>query len=129
MKIDIHQHYWSEPLLEALSRRNRPPYARIEHGDWVLRLAGEADTTLGALDLDIDHRAGELREHGFDAAVIALSSPAGIEDLPVSESDPLLAAHLEGVRALPPQFRHWGVSSAWRFDLDAIDAQLDAGAV
>jgi hypothetical protein len=129
MKIDIHQHHWSEPLLEALARRSQPPYARVDHGEWVLSLSGEADTRLNARDIDVDYRLNDLWDRGFDAAAVALSSPAGIEDLPISEAQPLLDAYLEGARALPHAFKHWGVSSAWRIDPDFADAQLDAGAL
>lgn len=129
MKIDIHQHHWSEPLLEALARRNQPPYARVDKGEWVLYLSGEADTRLSAQDIDIDHRLNKLWGRGFDAAAVALSSPAGIEDLPISEAQPLLDAYLEGARDLPHAFKHWGVSSAWRIDPDTVDAQLDGGAI
>lgn len=129
-RIDIHQHHWSEPLLSELSRRTEPPFARIDRGAWVLHLAGEADTRLSAADIDIDHRAALLRKGGFDSAVIALSSPAGIEDLPVSEAQPLIDAYLEGVRALDTNvFKHWGATSVWRIDPHVVDAQLDAGAV
>ncbi|MFT4049491.1 MAG: amidohydrolase family protein [Solirubrobacterales bacterium] len=133
MKIDIHQHHWTVPLLAALGTRTSPPFARADDGDWILTLAGEADTRLTLDDLDIQARAERLAAAGFDAAVLAISSPAGIEDLPVSESRPLIEAHLEGVRRLAavpgPRLLHWGVGSAWRVDTGEVDAQLSAGAV
>jgi hypothetical protein len=129
MKFDIHQHFWTEPLLQALARRSQPPFARVDAGDWVITIAGEADTRLTAEQTDPTARVEQLSEQGFAAAAIVLSSPAGIEDLPLSEAQPLLDAHLEGVRALPHEFRHWGVSSAWRIDPDYVDAQLDGGAI
>ncbi len=41
MKIDIHQHLWTEPLLQALAERRELPFVRREHGLTVLFLAGE----------------------------------------------------------------------------------------
>jgi predicted TIM-barrel fold metal-dependent hydrolase len=129
MKIDIHQHFWTEPLLAALSERSSVPYARSKDGSWLLHLGGEADSLITADQIDPTARLQALWNEGVDAAVVALSSPAGIEDLPVGEAQPLLDAHLAGVRELPAAFRHWGVSSVWRIDPDVVDAQLDAGAV
>jgi hypothetical protein len=41
MKIDIHQHLWTEPLVQALARRKELPFVRVEHGLTVLFGAGE----------------------------------------------------------------------------------------
>src|SRR5436190_9434561 len=96
-QIDIHQHLWTEPLLKALEQRDHPPLARRSGGQWVLQSAGEAEYVIGSAESDPLERLAELRAGGFDRAVIAPSSPIGLEDLPVSESIPLLDAHLEGV--------------------------------
>ncbi len=32
MKIDVHQHIWTEPLVEALAERGELPFVRHEHG-------------------------------------------------------------------------------------------------
>lgn len=129
MRIDIHQHHWSEPLLLALSRRKEPPYVRLDRGTWVLTAAGEADTRLSDADLDIEHREALLRENDIDVAVVAPSSPIGIEDLPAGEAQILFAAYIKGASELPARFRFWGATSVWRPDPEAVDAQLDAGAV
>jgi hypothetical protein len=127
--IDIHQHLWTEPLLKALEQRDHPPQARRVGEDWILQSAGEAEYVIGSAESDPFERLAALRASGVDCAVIAPSSPIGLEDLPVSESIPLLDAHLEGVRGLPEGFLHWAVSSVWRIDPDRLEAQLDAGAV
>ena len=129
MRIDIHQHHWTDALLEALSRRTQFPYARIESGEWVVHSAGEQPARLSANDLDIDQRAVELRRAGFEQAVIALSSPIGIEDLPVAEANRLIDAYLDGARALPDGYRYWGAVSAWRPDADIVEVQLASGAI
>ena len=41
MKIDVHQHLWTEPLVEALLTRSELPFVRSENGLTVLYLAGE----------------------------------------------------------------------------------------
>ena len=41
MKIDVHQHLWTEPLVEALAARSELPFVRVENGLTVLYLAGE----------------------------------------------------------------------------------------
>ena len=41
MKTDIHQHLWTEPLVQALAQRRELPFVRDEHGLTVLFLAGE----------------------------------------------------------------------------------------
>lgn len=129
MRIDIHQHHWSGALLEALSRRNQFPFARIEGGDWVVYSAGEKPARISEHDRDIELRAAQLRMSGFDHAIVALSSPIGIEDLPVAEANRLIDAYLEGVRELPEGFRHWGAVSAWRPDPDVVETQIASGAV
>jgi predicted TIM-barrel fold metal-dependent hydrolase len=128
-QIDIHQHLWTEPLLLALEQRDHPPQARRHGEDWILKSSGEAEYVIGSAESDPLERLAALRAAGVDRAVIAPSSPIGLEDLPVSESIPLLDAHLEGVRNLPSEFLHWAVSSVWRIDPDRLEAQLDAGAV
>ena len=45
---------------------------------------------------------------GLDGALIALSSPLGIESLPAGEAEPLLEAYHEGVQALGAPFGWWG---------------------
>ncbi len=41
MKIDVHQHLWTEPLVRALTERTEFPFVRREHGLLVLFLADE----------------------------------------------------------------------------------------
>jgi hypothetical protein len=41
IKIDVHQHIWTEPLVAALAERSELPFVRREQGLTVLFLAGE----------------------------------------------------------------------------------------
>lgn len=44
IKIDIHQHLWTEPLLQALAEREELPFVRRENGLTVVFLAGSVLT-------------------------------------------------------------------------------------
>jgi hypothetical protein len=63
-----------------------------------------------------ERRLELLAGDGAAHALIALSSPLGIEALPRAEAQPLIDAYLEGVGALPEQFGAWGPVA-----LDALD--------
>ncbi len=58
MKTDIHQHLWTEPLVEALARRSELPFVRDEHGLTVLFLAGERPYVI---DLDSEEASRRAR--------------------------------------------------------------------
>ncbi len=104
MRVDVHQHLWTEPLVEALERRTRLPFVRREGRLCVVHVAGE---TPSAVDLDAERpaaRAELLERDGVDRALIAISSPLGIEALPRAEAEELIGAHLDGVSALGERF-------------------------
>src|SRR3954462_12018492 len=104
LRIDIHQHLWPEPLLRALSRRLRPPRLVHSGGGWTLHLLGEAPAPVTLADHDPDRRAALVDADGLDRALVALSSPLGIEGLPAAEAEPLLAAYHDGVAELGARF-------------------------
>ena len=108
VRVDVHQHFWTEPLVEALARRQRLPFVRREGRLCVVHVAGE---TPSAVDLDAERpaqRAALLERDRVDGAVIAISSPLGIEALPRAEAEELIGAHLDGVQALGERFGAWG---------------------
>ncbi|HTW12241.1 MAG TPA: amidohydrolase family protein, partial [Solirubrobacteraceae bacterium] len=74
-------------------------------------------------------RAAQLREDGLDRAVIAISSPIGIEALPRESALELIEAHLEGVLALPRELAAWGPIAIDGADPDDVDALLARGCV
>jgi predicted TIM-barrel fold metal-dependent hydrolase len=125
--IDIHQHLWPEPLLRALSLRHEPPMLVRHRTGWVLRLSGEPEAPVDFADHDPDRRAALVRADGLDRALVAPSSPLGIEALPTDEAEPLLDAYHEGVGALPDAFGAWAAVGLSNPDPSGLAALLDAG--
>ena len=129
MKTDIHQHLWTEPLVEALSRRRELPFVRHEHGLTVLFLAGEQPYVID-LDGEAPSARAELVERdGLDRALVCLSSPLGIESLPRASAVELIDAYHEGALALGEPFGVWGALALDQLDPDDVDRALDRGCV
>jgi hypothetical protein len=129
MKIDIHQHLWTEPLVAALEQRTELPFVRDEHGLTILFLAGERPYVI---DLDSEaspRRAALVEQDGLDRALLCLSSPLGIESLPRAQAQPLLDAYHEGALALGDPFRVWGAIALDRPDPSDVDRALELGCV
>ena len=108
MRIDVHQHLWPERLLDALARRSAPPLLRRTAEGWVLRLEGEPDQPVDLDDHDPAARAALAEADGLDRALVAPSSPLGIEALPAAEAAELVEAYNDGVAELPDRFGAWG---------------------
>lgn len=125
MTIDVHQHLWPPTLIGALRSRTRPPCLR----DWTLTLAGEPPTELAPADHDVDRRREQAFADGLDLALVSLSSPLGIELLPATESQTLIAAYHEGACALPPPFGAWAAACLSEVDPDDLATRLHQGFV
>ena len=125
--IDIHQHLWPEPLLQALALRRDPPMLVRRGSGWSLRLAGEPEAPVDLADHDPDRRAALAGADGLGRVLIAPSVPLGIEALPAGEAEPLLAAYHEGVAALPAPFGAWAAIGADAPDAAALARLLDEG--
>ncbi len=121
--MDVHQHLWPAELVEQLRRRSRPPMLR----GWTLHTAGEAPFDIHPADHDPQRRAG-LDPH-LSRALVSLSAPLGIEQLPVPEAAPLLDAWHRGVLDLPGPFASWASSSTIDPDLDGLKGLLTGGFV
>jgi hypothetical protein len=128
-RTDVHQHLIGPSLIDALARRRRPPMLLRRRRGWTFRLAGEPDSVLSVEAIDAQLRGAELRRDGVDRALVALSAALGIETLPGEEAAPLLAAHHEGVEALPERFGAWGAVQLEAPDPADVDALLVRGAV
>lgn len=129
MQIDVHQHIWSEPLLDRLAVRDTLPFVRRSHGLTVLHSAGEQPYMIDIEAEACERRAQLVERDGLDRALVALSSAIGIEALPRAEAQPLIQAHLEGTAALPEPFDSWGPVALDEPDPDDVDGLLDAGCV
>ena len=129
MRLDVHQHIWTAPLIEALAARSELPFIRLRGAIAELHAAGERPCAI-----DLNSEAPSRRTRLLDAdrielAVIALSSPIGIEALPRDEALPLIDAHLEGVQALGHRFAAWGPLPLDNPDPDDVDDVLARGCI
>jgi predicted TIM-barrel fold metal-dependent hydrolase len=129
MRVDIHQHIWTEPLLEALAARDAMPFVRTSDGVTTLHCCSE-------LPYVIDHaanasatRAQLVHEDGLDLALVAISSPIGIEALPREEAKALIDAYLDGIAELPREFGAWGPVPLSEPDPSDVDELLARGCI
>jgi hypothetical protein len=91
--VDMHQHFWPEAFVEALSCRQRPPCLRGS----TLELAGERAASIDVRAHDLDARLTLLDRCGIDVAVVSLQPTLGIAALPDDERDELVAAYEDGM--------------------------------
>jgi 6-methylsalicylate decarboxylase len=94
---------------------------------WTLRLQGEAEAPIAPADHDPDRRAALVEADGLDCALVALSSPLGIEGLAPGEAEPLLAAYHEGAAELPAPFGAWAAVGLAEPDPARLSRLLDQG--
>src|SRR4051795_3106025 len=87
MRIDVHQHLWSEPLVAALAQRRSTPCVRRDGQAWRLRLPAEPPCAIDVAGDDPARRAALLALDGVDGALIALSTALGVEGLDSEESE------------------------------------------
>ncbi len=129
MRIDVHQHLWTEPLLDALAERDELPFVRREHGLTVLFLAGERPYVVDLAGEAGAHRAALLARDGVERALVCLSSPLGIECLEREQSLALLDAYHDGALALGAPFGVWGAVALDGADGADVDRALARGCV
>lgn len=127
--VDVHQHVWTPPLLDALAARDRLPFVRRSGRLTVLHCAGEQAWAIDPEAETPRRRADLVRADGLDLALIAVSSPIGIEALPRDEARELIDAHLEGVDELGDEFGAWGPLSLDQPNPDDVDDLLARGCV
>jgi 6-methylsalicylate decarboxylase len=129
MRIDVHQHIWTEALLDALAARDSLPFVRRSDGLTVLYCASEQPYVIDVESEAPFRRASLVRTDGIDLALIALSSPIGIETLPRDDAGELIAAHLAGVASLSEEFAAWGPVALDAPDPDDVDQLLAQGCI
>jgi predicted TIM-barrel fold metal-dependent hydrolase len=128
-RIDVHQHVWTAPLLAALERRDRLPYVRRSGALRILHSAGEQPFLIDVAAEAPDRRDQLVAADGLDLALVALSSPIGVECLPRGDAQGLIDAHLDGVGDLGDRFASWGPLALDGPDPDDVDALLARGCV
>jgi predicted TIM-barrel fold metal-dependent hydrolase len=126
---DVHQHLWPEPLLSALAARRRPPRLLREDGGWTLRIHGECDSRFESADHDPGRRLELMDAYGVERALVAPSTPLGIEALDPDDAASLLDAYHEGVAELPSRFGAWAAVGLGDPDPAELARLLDRGFV
>lgn len=122
-RVDIHQHLWPRPLLDALRARNSPPMLR----GWTLHTTGEPPFDVDPADHDPAARAA--LEIGSHRVLLSLSTPLGIERLDPDDAAPLLDAWHAGVADLPLPFAGWAAVTETDPDLDGLEKLFGSGFV
>jgi hypothetical protein len=107
VRIDVHQHVWTPPLIDALSQRRDLPLITVEAGVHSVHCAGEPPWELDSRGESAAARTTLLDVDVLDAAIVAISSPIGIEALAREEALELIDIHLAGVAQLGPRFGAW----------------------
>jgi hypothetical protein len=129
MQLDVHQHIWTEPLLDALAARRSLPFIDRSDGLTVLHSASERPYVIDVASEAPDRRAELLATDGLDRALVAISSPIGIEALPRDSAEELIDAQLVGIEELGAPFDAWGPLALEDCRPDDVDRLLDRGCV
>lgn len=119
-RCDVHQHLWPPALVAALRARSEPPLLR----GWTLHLPGEPPYEVDPADHDV---AARLTRQGDVRALVSLSSPLGLEDLPVAEARALLDTWHAGALELPEGLGAWAAVSRHEPDLSGLADLLRGG--
>ncbi|HVP01613.1 MAG TPA: amidohydrolase family protein [Solirubrobacteraceae bacterium] len=127
--FDVHQHLWPDSFTALLAARRSPPCIARDETEPRLVLAGEPELRWDRRAHDPDVRAERLASSGLHRALLAMSSPLGIEALPRAEAQPLLDAWNDEVLALGIPFGVWGAVALDEPDPREVDALLDRGAI
>ncbi len=123
--VALHPHLGPHP--GAVARRRRRSAPRLD--GWTLHRDGEPPYAVNPADHDpVARRAAADTAFGADSLVlVSLSSPLGLEALPVDEAAPLLDLWHDGAAALAPQFGAWASVSSREPDLDDLTGRLAPG--
>jgi hypothetical protein len=129
MKVDTHQHLWTDPLVKALTTRSELPFIRAEGGVPILHLTTELPYIIKMTSETSKTRAMLLKKDGLERALVCISSPLGMESLPRDEALKLIDAYHEGALSLGNPFGVWGAIALDNADPDDVDRALALGCV
>src|SRR3954451_15262326 len=104
LRTDVHQHLWSEPLVEALAARHEPPFIQRRGRIWELKVPGEAVCTIDVAGDNPANRGALVHLDGLDLALLSLSTILGVEGLPGDEAEPVIDAYHSSLAELPRSF-------------------------
>jgi hypothetical protein len=107
--VDVHQHIWPAGVLRVLERRTAAPKAKWNSERWHIDLPGEPGFEIDPHDHDPAERAATLT---VDRALVALSSPVGLEALPPRDALAAVAAWQEAATELPDELGWWSATPA-----------------
>ncbi len=129
MRVDVHQHLWTPPLAAALRERTELPLIAGDGDLLTVHCAGEQPWMLDIRGESVARRTALLDQDGLEAAIIAISSPIGIEALEREAALELIDRHLDGVAALGPRFGAWAPLVTDHPEPDDVDRLLARGPV
>jgi len=135
--VDVHEHLWPPPFVEALRRRSAPP--RVVGEELVL---AEGTYPADLRSHGLEERLALLDRAGIDVAAVSLQPTLGLQSLEPAEREELEQAWEEGIlevaaaaggrlRPLTPRVPRVGFAGASAgadtfADLDALAPVLDA---
>ena len=127
MTIDMHSHWKSSELADAMRARSQPP--RIVHGDDGIEVL---DGRFGIQPLDeafddVDERLASMDRQGIDRAMLSMQPGFGwMERLPVEESLPLVRRYNDAVSNLCTRYpdRFTAVAALPLRDMTAAAAEF-----
>jgi len=103
----VHQHLWPEAVLRVLEGRAGRPRAIWKSGRWRVELMGEPSFAIDPAEHDPGERERSLE---VDRALVALSSPVGLEPLPPRDALAALSAWQASARELPARLGWWAAT-------------------
>jgi hypothetical protein len=118
--VDVHQHLWTEELVDRLRARRTVPYLR----GWTLYTASEPPYEVDPHGHDVARRLAADAESEVGLACLSLSAPLGIEALPRPQASLLIDAWHRGVSTLPEHFKAWASVPSTDPDLVAVRSIL-----
>ncbi len=116
--------------MATLERREQLPFARRDgDGRLTVHAGGEVAAAIDLVRERPAARVALLERDGVDRALVALSSPLGIEALPRPQALELIGAYLDGVESLGERFAAWGPLALDGAGAQDVDALLARGCV
>jgi len=127
MAIDMHAHWISPTLSDALRQRKTPPMiSPLPEGGESLGVLGFTAPLTPGFD-DIELRVPEMDATGITRAVLSLTTVYGVESLPLAESLPLCRLFNDSVAAVCAKYpeRFSGLAALPGADAGAMLAEFE----